>query len=176
MRNMRLVERIQNCVEHAEDLEEVKQGLLWALSVHAKSEEIGYVAGMITSEGAQYEEKNRALLLHYAEQVSAQHNFGIFCAVHVFTPELRQQIRDELVPYEEWITFWRDILESGHVRHVFMAPRWQLSKGATDEHTRAIERKLRITYIEEVKVEPLSFGVPVRTERGTIDVLRALRP
>lgn len=114
---------------------------------------IGYIAGIINSDGPKYFEINRKKLVNHAERLRKLHNFPMFTAVDVFPPEIYSNLEEWKLSFEEREekvrNFWREILKSGHVTDIFMTPRWDKSKGATDEHKTARKIGLRIHYIEE---------------------------
>lgn len=113
---------------------------------------IGYVAGIITSDGPGYFEANRKRLADYVRKLRKIHKFPMFSAVDVFSSEVYERLEEWKLPFSEREVkaryFWRKILKSGHVTDVFMTPRWEKSKGATDEHETARKIGLRTHYIK----------------------------
>lgn len=113
---------------------------------------IGYVAGIITSDGHEYFEANRKRLADYVKKLRKIHKFPIFSAIDVFSSEVYERLTEWKLPFTKREvkarSFWRKILKSGHVTDVFMTPRWEKSKGATDEHKTARKIGLRIHYIK----------------------------
>lgn len=111
---------------------------------------IGYVAGILNSDGPLYFESNRKKLLNYTEELRSVHKFSIFSAVDVFSAEIYERLKEMSLPFEQreikMRFFWREILESGYVTDIFMTPRWEKSKGAYDEHETAKRIGLRIYY------------------------------
>lgn len=114
--------------------------------------QLGFVSGIISSDGDKHIHRNIQRLLSYSRQVQQAQSFPIFCAPDVFSPELYERLEimhmDRHEREREFIDLWRAILESGHVTHVFFTPRWELSSGARDEHETAMRLGLTITYIE----------------------------
>jgi len=113
---------------------------------------IGYVAGIINSDGQDLVERNRKRLIENAEKLRKIHNFPMFTAIDVFPPEIYNNLEEWKLSFEEREEkarlFWREILKSGCVTDIFMTPRWNRSKGATDEHKTAKEIGLTIHYIQ----------------------------
>lgn len=77
----------------------------------------------------------------------------MFSAIDVFSSEIYERLAEWKLPFNEREvkarSFWRKILKSGHVTDIFMTPRWEKSKGATDEHKTAKEIGLKIHYIKD---------------------------
>ena len=116
---------------------------------------IGYVAGIITSDGPKHFEINRKRLADYARALRKIHKFPVFSSVDVFSKEVYTRLAEMVFSFEKrevkFRLFWREILKSGHVTDIFMTPRWDKSKGATDEHKTAKKIGLTIHYISEEK-------------------------
>ena len=114
---------------------------------------IGYLAGIINSDGKDNIEINRKKLSQYAERLRKLHKFPMFSAIDVFPPEIYRNLQEWELPFEQREEkvrmFWREILKSGHVTDVFMTPGWKKSRGATDEHKTAGKIGLKIHYVEE---------------------------
>ncbi len=114
---------------------------------------IGYVAGIITSDGPEYFQANRKRLADYVKKLRKIHKFPMFSAIDVFSSEVYERLKEWKLPFAEREmkvrSFWRKILKSGHVTDIFMTPRWEKSKGASDEHRTAKKIGLKIHYIEE---------------------------
>lgn len=113
---------------------------------------LGFVSGIISSDGDEYIERNIQRLSVYTQQVRSQQPFPIFSATDVFTPEIFERLAEMRLSRQQretqFVDFWRAILASGHVTHVFFAPRWEQSAGATDEHETAKRLGLTITYVK----------------------------
>ena len=114
---------------------------------------IGYVAGIVFSEGPEHVKKNIVLLEKYTTELRKKNNFPIFSSVDLFYGnEFYNQIEDTKLPYKErrtaFIEFYRKILQNSFITDIFMTPRWEKSEGATDEHETAKKQKLIIHYVE----------------------------
>lgn len=134
-------------------LHHVKRNLVKLLKITKKKNgftRIGYVAGVISSEGPKYFEMNRKRLVSYARKLREIHEFPIFSAVDVFSDNIYAQLEEMALPFDEKEvkirSFWRKILKSGCVTDIFMTPRWERSKGASDEHRTAKQIGLKIHY------------------------------
>lgn len=114
---------------------------------------IGYAAGIINSEGPEYFEINRKKLATHVEKLRRSYRFPMFSAVDVFSDNIYAHLKEMALSFEEREVkmrfFWREILKSGHVTDIFMTPRWDKSKGASDEHKTAKQIGLKIHYIED---------------------------
>lgn len=87
---------------------------------------IGYVAGIINSDGPQYFEINRKKLIAHVEKLRKAHKFPIFSAVDVFSDNIYAQLEEMGLSFEKreikMRSFWRQVLRSGHVTDIFMTP------------------------------------------------------
>lgn len=88
---------------------------------------IGYVAGIINSDGQKYFEINRKKLVNHAKKLRRIHKFSIFSAVDVFSSEVYERLEEWKLPFNEREAkvraFWRKILKSGHITDIFLTPR-----------------------------------------------------
>lgn len=114
---------------------------------------IGYVAGIINSDGPEYVKVNRKKLADHAEKLRKVNKFPTFSAVDVFSEDIYARLEEMKLSLDKreakMRSFWRQILISGHVTDIFMTPRWKKSKGATDEHKIAKRIGLTIHYVED---------------------------
>lgn len=89
----------------------------------------------------------------YVEKLRRVHKFPMFSAVDVFSDNIYAQLEEMALSFEKREvkirSFWRQIFKSGYVTDIFMAPRWDKSKGATDEHETAKQIGLKIHYIKD---------------------------
>lgn len=134
-------------VKNASSLSEVKYKVLEALIELNELDEmkkIGYVSGIISSEGREYVDRNMKVLAQYTNELRSKNKFPIFSATDVFDDEVFERIDAHNLPYEDWLVFWRDILSAGYVTDIFMTPRWEKSKGAIDEYETAKNLGLNI--------------------------------
>ncbi|MFA5933047.1 MAG: hypothetical protein WCV81_02125 [Microgenomates group bacterium] len=117
----------------------------------SKSPRIGYVAGIITSDGSELIEKNIEILRLYTNLIRVQSGIPTFCASDVFGHGLYERLEEMKLSYSErepkFVNFWRKVLTSGHVTDIFMTPGWTRSNGARDEHSLSKEINLRLFYI-----------------------------
>lgn len=148
-------------LRNAKTLLHVKKELVKLFETTKKKKDIckiGYVAGIISSDGPKYFEINRKRLANYVKKLRRIHKFPMFSAVDVFSDNIYAQLEEMALSFaereEKMRSFWGKILRSGHVTDIFMTPRWDKSKGATDEHRIAKRIGIAIHYIED-KVEKL---------------------
>lgn len=143
-------------LKSAKTLHHVKRDLVKLFRITKKKSsivKIGYVAGAITSDGPEYFQANRKRLADYVKKLRKIHKFPMFSAIDVFSSEIYEKLEEWKLPFNEREvkarSFWRKILKSGHITDVFMTPRWEKSKGATDEHKTAKEIGLKIHYVQD---------------------------
>ena len=141
-------------LKSAKTLNHVREELikLFKVTKNGKTTKVGYVAGVMYSEGLEFAQTNLKKLSSHAEKLRKTLDFPMFTAVDVFPPEVYKNLEEWELPFDRREAkvrdFWRQILKSGHITDIFMTPRWDKSKGATDEHKTAKEIGLRIHYIE----------------------------
>lgn len=143
-------DKLKKAVAKAQELHEVKKivtELLESIKVENEMQRIGYVAGIITSDGNEHIERNIKKLIEHTENLRNQHDFPIFSAPDVITPEVFERIDAINIPSKTWQEFWRDLLTTGHITDIFMSPRWEKSNGAIDEHETAKRLNIKIHYI-----------------------------
>lgn len=114
---------------------------------HGK-DKLGYVAGMITSEGPQYVARNLQALQAHTKSLREAYDFPIFCSADVFRPEVFKSVHAECWTTEDWDMFWREILSAGIVTDIFMTPRWKMSHGARLEHETALHNNIKVWDLE----------------------------
>ena len=136
------------------DFGTLKEVVLMVLKDHADNGggKIGYVAGIITSDGDEYMARNRLRLEQYTQEAREKVGFPIFSATDIFTDDLYEKMKVHEMPRGDseglFQEFWRTILESGYITNIYMTPRWEKSMGATDEHKSALKVGLTITYLD----------------------------
>jgi hypothetical protein len=131
--------------------------------------QIGYVSGIINSDGPEHVARNVLKLAAYTETIRSAHDFPIFSATDIFTPTVREALPEMQLQYtdreELFYDFWRKVLCCGYVTDIFMTPRWPLSKGAVDEFLTAQRAKLRIWTVEEkgtvAPLDPQTTTIPL---------------
>lgn len=147
-------EEISKTIETATDLAEVENRLLEFIhdvKAETNSSRIGYVAGIVSSDGEEHIATNIKKLSEYTDRIAHQYSFPVFCAADVFNPQLFEQLAEMKLEAEEreqhLKSFWRNILNCGYITDIFMTPRWQLSGGSKDEHETAGQNGIIIHYV-----------------------------
>lgn len=139
---------IAEAISRAENLEQIYREVVSLLAtINRHRGRVGYVAGIITSDGAQHIDRNLRLLSNHTQTLDAQHNFPIISAPLIFDKFLIARLEGQGAKNEDFMHFWRSILASGHITDIFFTPRWQESAGAQDEFETAKRLGLRIHYI-----------------------------
>ena len=132
----------------AEGLAEIKNVVVDILAhVRRGSGRLGYVAGIIGSDGEERIERNFKILEKHTFFVKEKHGIPVVSASEVFFQELLSRVLSRGVSRDDFELFWRSILASGHVTDMFMTPRWEQSRGARDEHDTAKKLGIRIHYL-----------------------------
>lgn len=111
------------------------------------STQIGYVSGMITSEGPQNIAKNIEILEKHTSTLRNKYLYPIFSATDVFYDQLFARIDARGAKNTDYEHFWNQVLSSRYITDIFMTPRWELSHGACDELATAKRLQLTIHYM-----------------------------
>lgn len=149
----KMKELIRAKVKDSSTLDEVRDNLISLFKEfrekgHAR---IGYVSGIITSDGKEHMARNIKRLEAYTDKIREEQGFPIFAPTDVFDDVLFKRLDANGFVNEDWMMFWEEVLasEERFVTDMFMTPRWQESKGANDEHRIAKEIGMTIVYIEK---------------------------
>lgn len=109
---------------------------------------IGYVSGIISSDGPDKIAENRIRLNRITDLLRSTEQFPIFSAVDIFSDHIYEVCsRDGRKSNSDFINFWRSVLKTKLITDIFMTPRWEESEGATDEHNIAEQLGLNIHYL-----------------------------
>ena len=115
-------------------------------------ERIGFVSGMVASQGPQNVKDNMQRLLDESTLLTKELNFPVFSSTEIFTSGVWERLPETQLPKAErsphMHQLFRDILAGG-VTDIFMMPDWQQSGGATDENNAAKELGLKIHYLPQ---------------------------
>lgn len=151
-------QQIREVVKDAKNLNQIKQSLIKLFQDIKETDQhtqLGYVAGILYSDGPEHFERNRQLLATRTEIIRKTQSFPIFSAHDIFSDGIYSQIEERNFSHQDrrdiFITFWRDIVGSGFVTDIFMTPRWEFSEGAIDEHETAQKFSLTIHYFNDKK-------------------------
>ncbi len=104
---------------------------------------IGYVSGVISSDGVKHIPANVKVLEMYTEFYRSYTPFPVFSSSDIFHGRYVEKFN---LTQSEWVGFWNNILKSETITDVFMTPRWEVSNGATEEHKTAKALNLNIHY------------------------------
>lgn len=125
----------------AKNLDEVLKKLV-AFFKFLDSQRMGYVAGVITSDGPGLVQRNVEMLKKYTERVRLAQSFPVFSSTDVFGETgLWERLAAKNYSYQDWVLFWRKVLGRGKITDIFMAPSWERSVGARDEWETAKKKK-----------------------------------
>ena len=137
----------RRAIDGTETLDEVCAAVCGVVRMVAgRGSRVGFVSGVISSDGPQLVMRNLDLLRAYTGVIGSSVDYPVFCAANVFDEKLRGRYSGTAKP--EWWTFWRKVLGSG-ISDFFTTPRWGLSRGGDDEHTFVKYRKVELHYLEE---------------------------
>lgn len=143
--------KISKAVKDTNTLDEVRDALFGVFKYLRENGQnrIGYVSGIITSEGRDKIPQNIVRLNKFSEHLRTKHDFPIFSATDVFDDKLFARLDANGFKNADWEIFWREVLgaKEKFVTDMFMTPKWEKSKGATDEHKIAKFMKIKVYYI-----------------------------
>jgi len=142
---------MQEAVREVRSLAQVGEAMLSTLAEFKKGNpelvQLGYVSGIIGSDGPQHISRNRAILSQWAHELRLHKPFPLFAPSEIFTDAVYQAINVDELTNNDWFPFWRNILGARHITDIFMTPRWEESHGARDEYACARELGLRIHFV-----------------------------
>src|SRR3989344_5250014 len=143
--------KLRKAVTNCNTLEEVLNEVVRVFKdIKETSERIGFVSGIVTSDGPIHIQRNLLRLENFTQTLSQKTNFPLFSARCVFTDELYRVLDEGGAKNDDYLAFWDKLLRSGYVTDVFMTPRWEKSMGATNENKLANSLALKIHYVEEM--------------------------
>jgi len=139
-------------MESVKNLESAEKGIVMGLvrlreTVREKSDRIGFVCGVLTSDGPEFLDANLARHRNYTSSLREAFLFPVFSATDVFDDKLLERLKDE--PESSWRRMWRGVLSTQMVTDLFFTPGWERSIGAKDEHDTAKNLGLKIHYLNE---------------------------
>lgn len=121
-------------------------------NLREKFNQIGFVSGIIYSDGIEFKDRNIKTLNEYTKKLRTENNFPIFSGVDIFYNGLYEKLEESKLPYEQrrnvFIGVWQNIVGCGYITDIFMTPRWELSEGAKDELATANEKGITGHYVE----------------------------
>ncbi len=109
---------------------------------------IGYVSGVITSDGPHRVPDNREELIRLAGVLQEMRHFPIFTLQDAFTLETLARLKEAGYAARHYADLAAQVLESGHITDAFFAPRWEISPTSVLEHDVAERFGIAIHYIE----------------------------
>ena len=145
-----LVQLITQSVARAHTLDDIYAaivGVFHYLREDLKCFSIGYVSGVVTSDGPEKVEENLERLCAITTQLRKVHIFPLFSPPDIFSKDVLFRVEQTGAQEGDFIQFWRSVLLSGYISDIFMTPRWQESRGATDERQAALQANLNIHYL-----------------------------
>ncbi len=141
-------------VRDARDLPEVLARLLECLKgYHLIDTQVrfGYVAGgIISSDGAERMPQNLERLADFTEEIRrCCGDLFVFSATDIFLESsLSSRLQASGAREEDYMAFWRAVLESGLVKKIFFTPGWERSRGAFEEFEIAKRQGMEIYVLE----------------------------
>lgn len=147
-------ELLTRAVSTVTTLDETKKAVVSTLTIVKRNHpKIGYVSGVVSSDGEEYIARNKQILATYTLQISQINNIPTFSTVDIFSTSLVKRLNLLSLQVElrenKLRQFWKEILSLGLVTDVYMTPRWERSKGAQLEYQSAKKHGLTIHYVAE---------------------------
>ncbi len=153
-----MISNIYHELRHSTSLKHVHLGLIRvinAINKNSTEQRLGFVSGIITSDGDGNMSKNIERLKQHTKEIRDMYDFPIFSSVDVFGNGIYDQIEESKFERElrehHFVQFWKMILETGHITDIFMTPRWEKSRGAKVEYTTAKKFKIKIHLVDKIK-------------------------
>ena len=109
---------------------------------------LGYVAGPLPSQGSLDAGEHYRVHVELAGVLGQRFSFPICTMQDMFSPETLLRLKEKGFTSKHYADFARDVLQSGYVTDVFMAPGWEESKTVRAEHEAAKQFGLNMHYVE----------------------------
>jgi len=146
-----MIEAIRELVQTAPDIEVARFELtrIFKEVKRHPGATIGFVSGIVTSDGPEHIARNLQTLSAYAHQIRRGGLFGpnIISPADVFNIPLIAKFDNLGAKESDYLKFWRELLRSRLIDFVFMTPGWKRSQGATQEYIIAKQLHLNILSI-----------------------------
>ncbi len=168
---MRSIENIQNYFLDSKSFRDIESKVTSLFANLKKTEpelDIIYVAGIISSDGKDFIQRNRQILANNTEKVreATRETAFVFSAEDIFDDKVIAKLDpNEISNEENWYQFWRNVLRSG-VTHIVLTPRWEESKGATDEFLTANSIGLPIYYFNGINSHEIAWLIKTSRNSG----------
>ena len=140
-------------LEDPRTLDSVKNVLLSVLEDLRLSgqDRIGYIPGIISSDGEENISRNVQRLSGYADAIQELVNFPVFAPTDAINNNVYKSLDISVLPPAEredsLNVFWSEVLGGGYITHMFATPRWEESRGAMNEHNIAKRMDIKIIYL-----------------------------
>ncbi len=118
---------------------------------------LGFVAGIIESDGLKFRYPNLEKLFHYTKMLGDEYPFPIFSAADIYGKEFLRRFNSVNDP-DKWDRFWKHILVNGKVTDIFMTPGWNRSYGAKIEFKIATKIGITIHIIDKKSAHTMLRG------------------
>ena len=147
-------EIVREAVKDSNSLDQVRDNLfiVFRRLQNEGHKKIGYVSGLITSEGPENIGKNIKRLTRFTDQIRSQSEFPVFGPTDVFDDALFRRLEANGFHNADWMVFWQEVLSGNgtpYVTDIYMTPRWKTSQGSVDEHKTAQAVGMEIHYLEK---------------------------
>lgn len=96
------------------------------------------------ADGVIFAGKNLLNIAKHERGVRSKEHIPVFSATDFLLNELVNTVFRGKASGDE---YWRDIIESGYITDIYMAPGWEGSNGAKSEFDSAKKKNLKIHYI-----------------------------
>ncbi|MEA3355622.1 MAG: hypothetical protein U9Q63_04040 [Patescibacteria group bacterium] len=138
---MAFIKKFQQAIKDTISLSEIRETLVTNLAKFVEEtqpQKVGFVAGAITAPTIEEINQNRARLVRFASHLNKQHpDCFFFSSADIFTDNVRERINSSQVSHEQWMDYWRTILNANLITDLFLTPGWKKSAGTRDEHKTA---------------------------------------
>jgi hypothetical protein len=144
--------RIDKSIKSAKNLDDVLNAL-YNLFEELRKEgkyDIGFVSGVITSDGKDKIRQNTKYLERITDKVRKENKIPVFSSTDILNEEMFDKLGTRNLSIKQLKDFFRGILASKkkYVTKMFMAPGWERSYGAIFEHELAKKTGMKIVYMD----------------------------
>lgn len=109
---------------------------------------LGYVAGPLPSQGSLDAGEHHRVHVELAGVLGQRFAFPVCTMQDMLSPVVLTRLKEKGFTSKHYADFARNVLQSGYVTDVFMAPGWEESGTARAEHEAAKQFGLNVHYVE----------------------------
>lgn len=154
---MPLHDVLDETAAHANTLDDLEQRVLSTLADYHNERgngHIGFVSGIINSDGPEKRDGNLEALQRRTEAIRRRTSAPTFSAFDIMPADTQMRFTDiNTLSHESRMarirSFWNTILTSGYITDIFFTPGWERSTGSVQEFLTALGAHIAIHFTDD---------------------------